>query len=422
MKKTFCAVLVIVGCLAAEALQAEEGFAFPVQDNMTWVFFGDSITAANKHTAYIESYYQLRYPKYKLHFRNSGRGGDQLKGAILAFDYRVAIFRPTHVSVELGQNGPPIIEEWGDQILELGKLIEGIGAKPVLFGQHPKYAAAAAGHIEARMKIQREKIVPATKWAWVDQQALLPYYQKNIAAEAPIDMQWPQRGGKPDLGHPGYMGHLCKAYVILKGLGAPTEVSSAEIDAASGKVVSEKDCRISDLAKTAGGIAFTRLDERLPMTCDDKALVAVQLIPEIADFNRYILKVSGLGPGKHEVLIDGVSSAVVDAKILASGWNMFLMSKGPIHEQLQEVLSLIKDKEGLGDSQDPTQAGLKEARKGVAKVRGTASYKFDKQGVKGKELVEQMKAEVDELEKEDEKINKAAQPKPRKFEIRQVNK
>ena len=78
--------------------------AFSVKDNDTWVMAGDSITAQRLHTNYIEAFYRTRYPQLHLHFRNSGIGGNRTSNIITRFDYDVAAWKPTIVSIELGMN------------------------------------------------------------------------------------------------------------------------------------------------------------------------------------------------------------------------------------------------------------------------------------------------------------------------------
>ena len=70
-----------------------------------------------------------------------------------------------------------------------------------------------------------------------------------------------QLGG--DAVHVGFVGQYCMAAVILKGLGADSEVSSATIKA-DGRIVASERCKISDVSAKDGKIAFTRLDERSP--------------------------------------------------------------------------------------------------------------------------------------------------------------
>src|SRR6187455_804014 len=75
-----------------------------LKDNDVWVMAGDSITAQRQHTNFIEAYYRTRFPKLNLHFRNSGIGGNRTSSILARFDYDVAAWKPTIVSIELGMN------------------------------------------------------------------------------------------------------------------------------------------------------------------------------------------------------------------------------------------------------------------------------------------------------------------------------
>ena len=70
-----------------------------LKDNDIWVMSGDSITAQRLHTNYIEAYYRTREPNLHLHFRNSGIGGNRVGSILARFDYDVAAWKPTIVSV-----------------------------------------------------------------------------------------------------------------------------------------------------------------------------------------------------------------------------------------------------------------------------------------------------------------------------------
>src|SRR5262249_45156074 len=103
-------VRVIIPILAALVLllAANPGRAAdeksPLQEGDPWVFGGDSITAQKLHTNYIEAFCYARYPKITFHFRNSGVGGNKIPDLINRFEYDVAAWKPTVVSVELGMN------------------------------------------------------------------------------------------------------------------------------------------------------------------------------------------------------------------------------------------------------------------------------------------------------------------------------
>src|ERR1700722_15510229 len=78
--------------------------ALTPKPNDLWVMAGDSITAQRLHTNYIEAFYRTRYPGLNLSFRNSGIGGNRVGNVLARFDYDVAAWKPTIVSIELGMN------------------------------------------------------------------------------------------------------------------------------------------------------------------------------------------------------------------------------------------------------------------------------------------------------------------------------
>src|SRR5262245_30057915 len=77
---------------------------FPLSEGDTWVMGGDSITAQHLHSNYFEAFCYARYPKLAFRFRNSGVGGDTIPSLLARFDWDVAAWKPTVVSVELGMN------------------------------------------------------------------------------------------------------------------------------------------------------------------------------------------------------------------------------------------------------------------------------------------------------------------------------
>src|SRR5258708_3860926 len=94
--------LPLLASFCCRAFAAEP--ALSLKDNDTWVMAGDSITAQRLHTNYIEAFFRTRYPQLHLHFRNSGIGGNRTADILRRFDYDVAAWKPTIVSIELGMN------------------------------------------------------------------------------------------------------------------------------------------------------------------------------------------------------------------------------------------------------------------------------------------------------------------------------
>src|SRR3954467_3558835 len=124
--------------LPLASLHAEQA-AFPLKDGDVWVMAGDSITAQHLHSNYFEAFCYARYPDLKFAFRNSGVGGHTIPTTLARFEYDIAAWNPTVVSVELGMNdkgGTPTDKF----VANMGTMVERIRAakaRPVIFSASP---------------------------------------------------------------------------------------------------------------------------------------------------------------------------------------------------------------------------------------------------------------------------------------------
>src|SRR5437868_6187816 len=132
-------LLLLLGTLAVSQPATPPAAEFPLKDGDVWVMAGDSITAQHLHSNYFEAFCYARYPGLKFAFRNSGVGGDTIPKVLARFDWDVATWKPTVVSVELGMNDqggftvPQFIENMG----KLSEKIKGIQARPIFFSPSP---------------------------------------------------------------------------------------------------------------------------------------------------------------------------------------------------------------------------------------------------------------------------------------------
>ncbi|MCK4277516.1 MAG: PEP-CTERM sorting domain-containing protein [Phycisphaerae bacterium] len=412
------AAVVMCLLLAAGAPSFGDADSFPLADGTIWCFLGDSITEQNYHINYIESYYHLRFPANQYHFRGCGRGGSTLPEALDRFDADVAIWEPDVVSLEMGLNGNATKAGFTTNLNIVTDRTQAIGAESVYLSLHPMYRLSGHSGVHLDRADAHMEVATARGLNCVDQFGLVwPVWLENLQSPTPVDLQYPGT----DIGHPGPSGHLIKTWVILKAMGAPADVSSASFDAAGGTLVSSADCTVTNVAKTTTGVSFTRADDRLPIAVDDDALVGLELRPQIMDeISAYMLEVDGLALGDYKIIIDGVESGVVSAAELAAGYNMSVMTAGPIHEQLQLVRQLILQKEGTSPA-DPLS---------VLKRRLQGRYYEDLYDIHGQELVDFMKGLHPTLPQPvglttdilplDEAIHLAAQPTAHNFEIELV--
>ena len=112
---------------------------FPLKDGDVWVMAGDSITAQHLHSNYFEEFCFARYPDRTFAFRNSGVGGHTIPSTLARFEYDIAAWRPTVVSVELGMNdkgGTPTDKFVANMGTMVGR-IRGVKARPVILSASP---------------------------------------------------------------------------------------------------------------------------------------------------------------------------------------------------------------------------------------------------------------------------------------------
>jgi lysophospholipase L1-like esterase len=363
---------------------------FPLKDGDVWVMAGDSITAQHLHSNYFEAFCYARYPNLKFAFRNSGVGGHTIPSTLARFDYDIAAWKPTVVSVELGMNdkGGTTTEKFTANMGTMVERIRGIKARPVILSASPvnngdtmarlggnqrlhEYAVslkeyAAKENIPYGDQFHRlldlwgankpkenlANAVGALKPVAADDsvagvehlRAFLAAQEKNPSK--PVSMQG-------DAVHPGPPGQLMMAAALLHELGADGFVSSATVDA-GGKLIEAKGCKIENLKADGGKIEFDRQDERSAFPIPDDARQVVAFYPTILDLSQYLLKVPGLKEGAYSLKINGVATAVVSARELEAGVNLTAFGAAPqskevnpIVAQARAILSAVAAKEGI---------------------------------------------------------------------------
>ena len=382
--------------ILASPLRAETPKLTLKKDDV-WVMAGDSITAQRQHTNYIEAYYRTRFPQMNVRFRNSGIGGNTTGSVLARFDYDVAAWKPTIVSIELAMNDVNAGDDPAKYIKGMQELIakiRAIPAQPVLISSSPVDDGSKMGawksdrcrRIDA-YTVALKKLAEEEKVVFVDQyHPLVNVWGDNRAkgeAEARKKGTWPPKptptpapapapvaadpskpaapakpakpaappiapsliplGGDPV--HPGPVGQYTMAATILSGLGAEKEVSSATLKA-DGSFVSAKHCKITDATAKGGKLSFTRLDESSPWPILPAAKTAAQVLPSMLDLSRCMLQVSGLPAGKYRVSINGKPAATLDAAELAAGWNITSAFDSAIGDRATKILAAIGNLQG----------------------------------------------------------------------------
>jgi lysophospholipase L1-like esterase len=385
-----CITLFVFVCAAAPCAADERAAGFPLQEGDVWVMAGDSITAQHLHSNYFEAFCYARYPKIQFAFRNSGVGGHTIPSTLARFNYDIAAWKPTVVSVELGMNdqGGTPTEKFVANMGTMVERIRSIKARPVIFSASPINNGDTQTKLGGNRRLNEyatalQKFSAQEKVPYADQfHALLDVWGKNkprenlaksigaikaiaaddsvagvehlrafLAAQEKNKIKAVSMQG--DAVHPGPPGQLMMAAALLKALGADGFVSSATLDA-SGTVTEAKGCKVEAVTAKEGTLAFDRLDECLPFPIPTDARDVLSLDPTILTLSQYNLKVTGLKDGDYLLKINGVPAGRLNARALASGVNLTPFAHGeplktadPIAAQAQAILSAVSAKEGL---------------------------------------------------------------------------
>ncbi|MEI8108516.1 MAG: GDSL-type esterase/lipase family protein [Verrucomicrobiota bacterium] len=413
---------------------------FPLKQGDTWVMAGDSITAQHLHSNYFEAFCFARFPQLKFAFRNSGVGGHTIPSTLARFDYDIAAWKPTVVSVELGMNdkGGTPTDKFVANMTTMVERIRSVKARPIILSASPVNDGTTMANLGGNQRLHeyavalkefstKEQIPYADQFhALVDvwglnksketmagtilklQQASaddalvgVEHLRAFLAAQAKSPVPLVSMQG--DAVHPGPPGQLMMAAALLKALGADGFVSSLTL-AADGKVVEAKGCKVDGLKAEAGRIEFDRLDERLPFPIPEDAQTVTAFYPTILDLSQYTLKVTGLKDGSYSMKINGIASATLTSKELANGVNLTALSStapatvNPITAQSRAILSAVANKENL-----------------VGQWRGQSKQAFAPGAAP--ELQEKLALVTKTVEEADEKIRQAAKPQKLHFEI-----
>ena len=311
---------------------------FALRDGDTVVFLGDSITAARGYGRVIENYTLLRYPQRKVRFLNAGHGGDTAEGGLKRIERDVFSRGATVLTVAYGINdigwGMKADAEHKQRYLDsIHGIVEQCRQRGVrVFICSPAITAEDPNRSEAGFlqKMSDEGLALATSLGagTIDVQRSMRDIQRHIwAANAretdPKKKTWLHA---EDGIHLNDLGHLAMAYAMLKGLGAPAEVSSVILDARETALVRAEGCRVTDVQWRDGGLVFVRLDEGLPLNLGILGVLQFRFIPIPDQLNRYMLTVRNLPAGRYEIRAENRLIGTVTEPQLHDGLNISSMT------------------------------------------------------------------------------------------------
>lgn len=397
--------------LLAFATAARADFA--LRDGDTVAFLGDSITAARGYSKIVEHYTLMRFPERKIRFVNAGEGGDTAQKCLARLDRDVFSKGATVVTVAYGINDIG----WGTKADDAHKqaYLDGIRTiiercrekkvrpvicSPAITAEDP--VTAEKGYLQT-MTDEGLALAKSLGAETIDlQRGMREVQRRVIESNATTKPEDQVRLHVKDGIHLDELGQLAMAYAMLKGLGAPPEVSAVEIDAKSAAVTSS-GCAVSALKTSAEGLNFTRLDTGLPLNLGPLTQLQHRWIPIPDGINRYLLTVKNLPDGDYRIVAGGRDLGKVPATELAKGINLASMTAdgwqpgGPWDAQSCVVKELV-------DARDKLWMG------GVLHGR----YFAAERGVRNE--VKKLDDELVALQR------RAAKPAPYRFEITRVTK
>ncbi len=307
---------------------------FALRDGDTVVFLGDSITAARRYDRVIENYTLLCFPERKVHFINAGKGGDTMAGGLARLDRDVFDRGATVLFVAFGFNdigwGMHADAEHKQKYLDaIRGIVDRCRARKVRV--FICSAAITSGDPDKAedgffQKMCDEGLALARSLgaSTVEVQRGMREIQRRILA---FNATFKDEKGKVTLHaadgvHLGDLGQLAMGFTILKGIGAPADVSSVTVDAGGPKLLSATGARVTSLRTEHGAIEFDRLDAGSPLNFGTFGELNFRFVPVPQELNRYMLSVTNLAPGRYEVIAGGRGLGAWDARVLAKGVNL----------------------------------------------------------------------------------------------------
>ena len=309
-----------------------------LQDGDNVAFLGDSITAARGYTRIVEHYTLMRYPQRAVRFFNAGQGGDTASGAVDRLERDVFSKGATVVTVTFGVNdigwGTKANAESKQKYLDgirtiitrcQEKMVRPVICSPAITAESPD--TAETGFLQT-MTDEGLALARSLGARTVDLQRGMREIQRRVLAANAAESDKTKHSSLhvSDGVHLSDLGQLAMGYAMLKGLGAPPEVSAVSLDAATLTLSAAAGCTVSQLQRTSGGMSFVRLDQGLPLNLGVLSGLNYRFVPIPEGINQYQLTITNLPAGKYEILAAGRKISEETSAALAQGVNLASMT------------------------------------------------------------------------------------------------
>ena len=359
MRLNFCVLCLMVATgevMGAPAFKNGERVAF----------IGASITHGGSYHTQLNLYYATRFPGMRIVPLNCGISGDSAAGVISRYAWDIAPLNPTHATINIGLNDigyslygnetqdpqklrlrEERIATHLDNMDKLLGLLTGDGIAVTIISltptdetgtqKKPPYTgvnAAIKGFLP-RIKAIAEKYNAAV----IDITARLE--EINLTEQRKLTDFTLLGGARVQ---PGGLGHLVMAYIILKAQGMEATVSNIKIEAATGNIVEQDNCKVYKLESSSDKVSFELLSGALPFPVKDSMRKALELVPFMNDLNQELLTVNSMAAGDYELLIDGVPVYQGTSADFGAGLNLAGIGQTPQYRQACEVQELLEER------------------------------------------------------------------------------
>ena len=355
-----CCLLISIACFGESVKQFRDGDVV--------CFLGDSITHNGRCQYYIFEYYVSRYPGRKMTFYNCGISGDTATRALSRLDWDLLDKKPNKTTIMLGMNDvgrgyygkkkpdEKNLKMRASRISQYKKSMEKIADKLKKNNIEIIYLTPSPYDQTAKIKMQnlfgvngalgecaefcREEEKRNKSWLVDFYKPMTELNQKQQKVNPEFTLIGRDRV------HPGKTGHFVMAYLFLKAQKVPGVVSSVKLEYKNGTLITEDNCRITNIKKEKKCLAFDCLEKSLPMPVSMGYKGADKLVPVTKDLNNETISVTGLLEGNYELLIDGKKFIKADAKVWEGGVNIATLPT-PMQVQAAKVHNLVIEKQKL---------------------------------------------------------------------------
>jgi lysophospholipase L1-like esterase len=349
--------------VGGSAVAADQGRWFRPGDR--WVALGDSITQGGSYHQQLELFLLTRNLQQDVGVFNAGISGDTVTGALSRLDWDVLAHQPSVVSIMFGMNDvgrylyestdsdaatqarrKARIDSWEKDTRELIARLQRQGVRviactPSPFDENVQSTTPNLPGVDAALSECGRRLVDIareTGAALVDFHGPMGTLNRSLQRRDPTATLI--SAGRV---HPGPVGHLVMAYLMLKAAGERPLVAKLSVDATTLRSTGCEHGEVSAIRSYDGGIEFTARAHALPFPTAAESRPALKLVPLASELNRELLQVHGL-TGRLEVRIDEVAVGVFSARQLAEGIDLASLADTPQLRQAKEVQACLQRK------------------------------------------------------------------------------